>query len=420
MRTHYQTLKVAEDAPPEVIKAAYRALSQQHHPDSNPADQQAEAVRAMQAINAAYEVLIEPEGRGAYDQSLQVERAAAKAAPEKSSALAAVEPGAGDAETGASLVPDSRGVPAAPRGVDVPGSESPRRRRRRSSRSSSSRYDGGELVPRSSEALYSSGAGSQLGRPMYSSSSASVIQGRRVALSSEEAGSEDTGIRGDNARPAGAKTFRMVIYILLLLGLGMMFLLGVVAWRVGLFDRFHAWYLRSQAAKEGLPYGSPNDVLPGASLMDEKPYTRPTLTPQGRPWPTNSSYLPGTPVLWNDGACEITVDNTLHDSDVHVKLVATASADGGGGANTTVREAYLQRGTRMRFETLRPGTYELRYRALLTGIIVRAATVELTQAAVGNASAVTIGSAAGSAVMISLYKVAPGNPQRPVLEEEAF
>lgn len=430
MRTHYQTLKVAEDAPPEVIKAAYRALSQQHHPDSNPPEQQAEAVSSMQAINAAYEVLIEPGSRHAYDQGLQAERTAEAA----TTALAAVEPAAGasgsdSTQTAGSLVPDPRGGGAATsRSLDLRDSEEGRRRRRRSSSSTSrsgrhSRTGGGALVPRPSEALYDSSVAHQLARPMFSSSSASVIQGRRVPLAGAEEEDAATSTRGGKTRAGGSRTFRMVVCILLILGLGLMALLGLVAWRTGLFTRFQVWYQRGQRAAEGLPVGFGNDVLPMAGLMTEKPYDRPTQTPQGHPWPTSSGYLPGTPVLWNDGRCEITVDNTLHDSDVHVKLVAIAPADG-GGASTTVREAYLQRGTRMRFETLRPGTYELRYRALLTGIIVRAATVELTQAsevgAFASAPAVTTGSAAGSSVMVSFYKVAPGNSQRPVLEEGEF
>lgn len=45
IHTHYDNLKVAREAPPEVIRAAYRALSQRYHPDRNPAN--AEAARIM-------------------------------------------------------------------------------------------------------------------------------------------------------------------------------------------------------------------------------------------------------------------------------------------------------------------------------------------------------------------------------------
>lgn len=66
--THYDVLKVAHDAPPEVIRAAYRALSQKFHPDHNPDDPN--AARIMAIVNASYEVLSDPGKREAYDRLL--------------------------------------------------------------------------------------------------------------------------------------------------------------------------------------------------------------------------------------------------------------------------------------------------------------------------------------------------------------
>lgn len=65
MRTHYDNLKVARNAPSEVIKAAYKALTQKYHPDKNPGD--SDAHRIMSLINASYEVLIDPEKRRVHD-----------------------------------------------------------------------------------------------------------------------------------------------------------------------------------------------------------------------------------------------------------------------------------------------------------------------------------------------------------------
>ena len=48
VHTHYDNLKVAQNAPLEVIRAAYKALSQKHHPDRNPGD--SEAARIMTII----------------------------------------------------------------------------------------------------------------------------------------------------------------------------------------------------------------------------------------------------------------------------------------------------------------------------------------------------------------------------------
>lgn len=410
MLTHYQILKVAEDAPPEVIKAAYRALSQQHHPDSNPAEQQDEALRAMQAINTAYEALIEPEGRTAYDETLRQKRAA----------LVPPVPG-----TTSGTGTETGLVPAA-----SPPTGEFRRRRRSSSSSSRSRSrshaDGGELANFSPEPLFSSSSRSltktdRSMAPLFRSSQSTLVHGQRLGEASTELAAVNQG-RGEGTRPGGGRGIRLVWVALFGLVLALLLLGGLVAWKMGLASRFQAWYMRHRQAAEGLPVGSENDILPMASLQPEKPYTRPAQTPQGRPWPSSSDYLPGLPILWNDGRCQITVDNTLHDSDVHVKLVARPDGGGESGSGTTIREAYIQRGTRMRFDSLRPGRYELRYRALLTGLIVHAATIELTQTLQSGdfGPAITGGSADGSAVMISLYKVAPGNSQRPILEEGTF
>lgn len=64
-QTHYDTLKVSRDAPIEVIRAAYRVLSQKYHPDRHPAD--TAAADNMRLLNQAYEVLSDPERRHAHD-----------------------------------------------------------------------------------------------------------------------------------------------------------------------------------------------------------------------------------------------------------------------------------------------------------------------------------------------------------------
>ncbi|MBI1811381.1 MAG: J domain-containing protein [Nitrospirae bacterium] len=68
IRTHYDNLKVARNAPQEVIRAAYRTLSQKYHPDINPKTQ--EAHRIMGILNAAYEILSDPIKRKDYDERI--------------------------------------------------------------------------------------------------------------------------------------------------------------------------------------------------------------------------------------------------------------------------------------------------------------------------------------------------------------
>lgn len=65
IHTHYDNLKVARNAPPEVIRAAYKTLSQKYHPDRNPGSP--DAIRIIQIINSAYEVLSDPIKRQEHD-----------------------------------------------------------------------------------------------------------------------------------------------------------------------------------------------------------------------------------------------------------------------------------------------------------------------------------------------------------------
>jgi DnaJ-class molecular chaperone len=62
----YKVLGVPRDATPEAIKAAYRKLARQHHPDLNPGKPEAEA--KFKAASAANELLSDPEKRARYDR----------------------------------------------------------------------------------------------------------------------------------------------------------------------------------------------------------------------------------------------------------------------------------------------------------------------------------------------------------------
>jgi curved DNA-binding protein CbpA len=65
IHTHYDNLKVSRHAPQEVIRAAYKALSQKYHPDKNQGDER--AARIMAIVNTAYNILSDPLRRKEHD-----------------------------------------------------------------------------------------------------------------------------------------------------------------------------------------------------------------------------------------------------------------------------------------------------------------------------------------------------------------
>ncbi len=65
-RDYYEVLGVPRDASPEQIKAAYRKLAKQYHPDFNPGNRDAE--EKFKEIAEAFAVLSDPEQRARYDR----------------------------------------------------------------------------------------------------------------------------------------------------------------------------------------------------------------------------------------------------------------------------------------------------------------------------------------------------------------
>jgi hypothetical protein len=67
--THYENLNIARDAPDSVIRAAYKALIQNYHPDKYEGTE-ADALRLTKMVNESYQILIDHDKRAKYDQWL--------------------------------------------------------------------------------------------------------------------------------------------------------------------------------------------------------------------------------------------------------------------------------------------------------------------------------------------------------------
>jgi len=66
-KDYYKTLGVAKTAKPAEVKAAYRKLARQYHPDANKGDAQAE--EKFKEISEAYSVLSDEKHRKEYDEA---------------------------------------------------------------------------------------------------------------------------------------------------------------------------------------------------------------------------------------------------------------------------------------------------------------------------------------------------------------
>jgi DnaJ-class molecular chaperone len=71
---HYATLGLDRDCTDQQIRAAYRLLAKQHHPDLN--SDSPEASGQTRALNAAYAILSDPAKRQTYDRQLSAQNSA--------------------------------------------------------------------------------------------------------------------------------------------------------------------------------------------------------------------------------------------------------------------------------------------------------------------------------------------------------
>src|ERR1700752_1077753 len=76
----YKILGVRRDDSDETIRAAYRKLAKRYHPDLNP--NKPEALDRFKAINAANDILSDPEKRARFDRG-EIDAAGNERAPER-------------------------------------------------------------------------------------------------------------------------------------------------------------------------------------------------------------------------------------------------------------------------------------------------------------------------------------------------
>jgi len=103
-------------------------------------------------------------------------------------------------------------------------------------------------------------------------------------------------------------------------------------------------------------------------------FVRPSTAPNGQPWPAGSGYVAGYELLNDGGLSEITVDNASNDTDMFVKLF---SLD--GASAQPVRTFLVLARSRFTLVHLTTGTYDVRYRNLANGALLRSPALILEE-----------------------------------------
>ena len=137
-------------------------------------------------------------------------------------------------------------------------------------------------------------------------------------------------------------------------------------------------------------------------------YRPPATAPNGQPWPSGPAYVPGYPVDARQGVSELTINNGRNTSPVFVRLYALDRP-----TPAAVRQFFIPPHSSFTASSLSPGNYDVRYRDLETGGLVRSETFQIEEIPTANGVRYT-------SMEITLYKVADGNFQTYPLDEADF
>jgi hypothetical protein len=306
IHTHYDNLKVSRHAPQEVIRAAYKALSQKYHPDKNQGDER--AARIMAIVNTAYNILSDPVRRKEHDEWIAAEQWEVEW----------LESTHGDEGRD-----KARGDQWEPQPVDAPS-------RLRVLRNPL--WWGAMLL------CFAGGAGLSfvlLDPPRTLPSALAWAAARPPAASPVAA-----PVPVPPAAPAAASTPDAL----------------------GADSSGDGWARpagQSDAPADIKALGVTQLVVP-ARAPDCDTDLQSQVSPNGDPWPAQSGYIDGYPVGNLGEEMQVLVDNSSNASPVLVKLYDL-------DRRSNVRHAYVLGRTKFLIDKLSAGKYEVRYQNILVG-----------------------------------------------------
>jgi hypothetical protein len=314
IHTHYDNLKVSRHAPQEVIRAAYKALSQKYHPDKNQGDER--AARIMAIVNTAYNILSDPVRRKEHNEWIAAEEwevewlesSGGEDGRDKTRADANWEPRQVPAPSRFRWLRDPRAWGAMLACVALGAG-------------------GAFLVLDPPRAL--PGALARLGKP-----APSAVQNAQNASSAPAAAAA-------SAPPAAS---------------------AAPADPLGSDASVDGWARpagQADAPPDIKALGVTQLVVP-ARAPDCESDLQSQVSPNGDPWPSQSGYIDGYPVGNQGEEMQVLVDNSDNASPVLVKLYDL-------DRRSNVRHAYIQARTKFLIDKLSAGRYEVRYQNILIG-----------------------------------------------------
>ncbi|MFA9216652.1 MAG: J domain-containing protein [Sphingomonadaceae bacterium] len=335
IHTHYDNLKVSRMAPPEVIRAAYKALSQKYHPDKNPGDEK--AARIMAILNSAYGTLSDPQRRKEHDEWIAAEEWEVEWLESTRH-----EEARGDRQRS-----------PAPQQAWSDQVEEPHAVRRR---------PGWKVWTALGSCLVLGWVGgvTMVAEPRLLSS----------ALSSAWGGKTEAPVARtvEPRRVEGRLDGRSDGHADVMLD----------SWAVG-----RPYYPDSGAVKPPpiKVVALSQVVLPGATADCEND-TQTLVAPNGEPWPTQSGYVDGFPVAAKGDDMQLTVDNASNASAVFIKVYDMER-------HSNVRYAFVQAHDKLVVDKLVSGRYEIRYQNVDLGANQTGCAARKTAAASAPASPVS-------------------------------
>lgn len=343
IHTHYDNLKVARMAPQEVIRAAYKALSQKYHPDKNPGDEK--AARIMAILNSAYGTLSDAQRRKEHDEWIAAEEWEIEWLESTRNEDSRESRDGRDGRDNRDSRQRHDAPPQAWAASDASEPSMPRGRPRRNWLWWSGMglclvlgWAGGMLMvaqPQLVSAVLVSAWGGK-GELASSAHAAPRPDGLLEARSTPDIVSDGCAVSKASAADSGSASRPAPIKVLTL----------------------------SQVL---LPPATPDCDSDG----------QPLVSPNGEPWPQQSGYVDGFPVANHGNEMQLMLDNAGNASPVFIKIYDM-------DRHANVRYVYLQARDKMVVDQLANGKYEIRYQNIDPGADLAACPARRKNAATAS------------------------------------